>query len=140
MHLSYLRSRLYPHRLSLSLLLILVIVLPIVGSALAAPGTTDRVSVDSAGNQANFGNDEPTMSADGRFVAFLSDATNLVSGDTNSGDDIYLRDRQTSTTTRLVLMVVLLLSLLQPPISYQETRTALVMSSSEIDRPILRLG
>ena len=46
-------------------------------------GTTRRVSVSSAGKQANGGSGDPSISADGRFVAFASAATNLVAGDTN---------------------------------------------------------
>src|SRR4028119_1050699 len=62
--------------------------------------TTTRVSVDSAGNQANSNSDSPSISADGRFVAFFSAATNLVPGDTNNTVDIFVRDRLTNTTTR----------------------------------------
>ena len=43
----------------------------------------------------------PAISADGRFVAFNSDATNLVPGDTNGADDVFVRDRQTGTTQRV---------------------------------------
>ena len=61
--------------------------------------TTTRVSVDSAGNQANMGSNFPSISADGRFVAFTSNASNIVPGDTNSSDDIFVRHRLTNTTT-----------------------------------------
>ena len=40
----------------------------------------------------------PAISADGRFVAFYSDATNLVRGDTNRSIDVFVRDRHTGTT------------------------------------------
>src|SRR6476661_2636040 len=64
--------------------------------------TTTRVSVDSAGNLGNVYSGTPSISADGRFVAFYSDATNLVPGDdTNSSRDILVRDRLTNTTTRV---------------------------------------
>ena len=65
--------------------------------------TTTRVSVDSAGNQANSGSYifTSSISADGRFVAFSSDATNLVPGDTNRERDIFVRDTLTNTTTRV---------------------------------------
>jgi Ca2+-binding RTX toxin-like protein len=63
--------------------------------------TTTRVSFDSAGNQANSESYYPSISADGRFVAFLSNASNLVPGDTNNRDDIFVRDRLTNTTTRV---------------------------------------
>jgi len=63
--------------------------------------TTTRVSVDSAGNQANSASETPSLSGDGRFVAFKSFASNLVPGDTNSESDIFVRDRLTNTTTRV---------------------------------------
>ncbi|MGB7892104.1 MAG: hypothetical protein WCF82_09425 [Microcoleus sp.] len=62
--------------------------------------TTTRVSVDSAGNQANGYFFSPSISADGRFVAFLSDASNIVPGDTNNQTDIFVRDLLTNTITR----------------------------------------
>src|SRR5207244_4860641 len=64
-------------------------------------GTTERVSVDSAGNQGNAGSSGVGISGDGRFVAFTSSATNLVPGDTNSVADVFVRDRQTGTTERV---------------------------------------
>jgi len=63
-------------------------------------GTTERVSVDSAGNQGNAGSSGVGISGDGRFVVFTSSATNLVPGDTNSVADVFVRDRQTGTTER----------------------------------------
>jgi Tol biopolymer transport system component len=64
-------------------------------------GTTERVSVDSAGAQADGGAAVTSISADGRFVAFYSSATNLVAGDTNGVDDVFVRDRQLGTTERV---------------------------------------
>ena len=64
-------------------------------------GATTRVSVDSSGNQGNSSSFFPSFSADGRYVAFASDATNLVAGDTNGARDIFLHDRTTSATTRV---------------------------------------
>ncbi|MEX2158554.1 MAG: flexitail domain-containing putative surface protein [Dehalococcoidia bacterium] len=66
-------------------------------------GTTERVSVDSAGNQGNSDSYAAAISADGRFVAFWSAATNLVAGDTNGVQDAFVRDRQTGTTERVSL-------------------------------------
>jgi len=63
--------------------------------------TTTRVSVDSAGNQPNDSSVWPSISANGRFVAFQSEATNLVPGDTNNNGDIFVRDLSTNTTTRV---------------------------------------
>src|SRR4028119_414097 len=63
--------------------------------------TITRVSVDSAGNQGNRDSYNPSISADGRFVAFTSLASNIVPGDTNNTFDIFVRDRLTNTTTRV---------------------------------------
>ncbi len=64
-------------------------------------GATERVSLASDGAQANGWSDWPALSADGRYVAFTSLATNLVAGDTNNARDIFVRDRLTGTTTRV---------------------------------------
>src|SRR5438067_51432 len=64
-------------------------------------GTTERVSVDNTGNQGNGGSGVVAISADGRFVAFVSAATNLVPGDTNGQSDVFVHDRQTRTTERV---------------------------------------
>jgi len=64
-------------------------------------GATTRVSVSSSGGQANGQSFSPALSADGRYVAFYSDATNLVAGDTNNADDVFVHDRQTGATTRV---------------------------------------
>lgn len=64
-------------------------------------GDTMRASVDNAGNQSNDRSTYPSISADGRYVAFESRASNLVSGDTNGAADIFVHDRQTGETTRV---------------------------------------
>ena len=63
-------------------------------------GTTERVSVNSSEEQANNSSSEAALSADGRLVAFTSDADNLVADDTNFDLDVFVRDRQTQTTVR----------------------------------------
>jgi Tol biopolymer transport system component len=63
--------------------------------------TTARVSVSSAGQQGNSGSAKPAVSADGRYVAFVSLASNLVPGDTNGVPDVFVRDRSTGQTTRV---------------------------------------
>ena len=64
-------------------------------------GTT-RVSTDSAGNEAAGGLSQVTaLSADGRYVAFGSFATNLVAGDTNGQQDSFIKDTVTGVTTRV---------------------------------------
>jgi hypothetical protein len=56
-------------------------------------GQTTRVSVDSGGLQGNGHSSDPSISSDGRFVAFYGFATNLVPGDTNGQPDVFVRDR-----------------------------------------------
>jgi len=65
------------------------------------PGVNALVSVDSSGTQANQNSYSSSVSGDGRYVAFSSAATNLVSGDTNSASDIFVRDTVSNTTTRV---------------------------------------
>lgn len=62
---------------------------------------TRRVSVRSNGDQADGGSSAPAISANGRFVAFQSNATNLAKGDTNGVVDIFIHDRKTGKTRRL---------------------------------------
>jgi Tol biopolymer transport system component len=62
---------------------------------------TGRVSVSSAGVEGNADSYDPSVSADGRFVAFSSDASNLVDGDTNDATDVFVRDRRYHTTRRV---------------------------------------
>jgi Tol biopolymer transport system component len=63
--------------------------------------TTRRVSVSSAGDQGTRLSERPSISADGRYVAFWSAAPNLVAGDTNGQPDVFVRDRRLQTTTRI---------------------------------------
>ena len=63
--------------------------------------TTIRISVASDGTQGDKGSAKPTISADGRFVSFTSTATNLVPGDTNNVDDVFVHDLLTKTTSRV---------------------------------------
>jgi Tol biopolymer transport system component len=62
--------------------------------------TTERVSRSSAGVEGNNDSTGPSISADGRMVAFTSDADNLVAGDGNFDLDVFVHDRQTQTTVR----------------------------------------
>src|SRR5687768_10652485 len=63
-------------------------------------GTTERVSVNSAGEEADIGGTGPAISADGRFVAFQSQAQNLVPGGNPFlfVDQVYVHDRDTGAT------------------------------------------
>jgi len=66
-------------------------------------GDLIRVSVNSAGVQGNANSASGMISADGRYVAFVSSATNLVAGDTNGTADLFVHDLQTGQTTRVNL-------------------------------------
>jgi len=63
--------------------------------------TTTRASVSSGGTQANGSSLPPSLSYDGQFVIFGSDATNLVSGDSNNRTDLFMYNTQTGETTRV---------------------------------------
>ena len=62
---------------------------------------TSRMSYSSSGKQGNDSSIDPSISSDGRYVAFTSFATNLVSGDTNDASDAFVRDRKTFQTSRM---------------------------------------
>ena len=74
-----------------------------IGLPAYAQNTTTRVSITNAGAQANGHSQEASLSDDGRYIAFTSGATNLVPGDTNGQQDIFVRDRQLGTTERVNL-------------------------------------
>jgi hypothetical protein len=69
--------------------------------ARAGSGPIQRVSVAVDGGDPDGRSFEPDVSADGRFVVFTSEASNLVAGDVNGVTDIFVRDLQTGTTRRL---------------------------------------
>jgi hypothetical protein len=82
---------------AVTVLAAMVLLCVLAGSSAASPGDTIRVSVDSSGTQANSDNFltvGSSTSDNGRYVAFASDATNLVAGDTNGRNDIFVRDLQ----------------------------------------------
>jgi len=64
-------------------------------------GTTSRVSSDSFGAQANGNSYNPGISSDGQYVAFSSEANNLVAGDTNGTADIFVKNIQTGVVLRV---------------------------------------
>lgn len=84
-----------------SLRALLPFVLLLVPAPLLAQPTTTRVSLDSGGSEGNQDSSSPDISANGRFVAFQSSATNLVAGDTNGVADVFVTDRKTGKTTRV---------------------------------------
>lgn len=66
-------------------------------------GQTTLVSVSTSGSSANSLSLQPSISGNGRYVLFESNASNLVSGDTNGTWDLFMRDLQTQTTIRFSL-------------------------------------
>jgi archaellum component FlaF (FlaF/FlaG flagellin family) len=83
------------------LLILLTATLGVPASASAAESTTTRASVASDGSQANSQSGPAEISADGRYVAFESTASNLVPGDTNNSSDVFVHDRNTGGTERV---------------------------------------
>ena len=65
--------------------------------------TNTLVSVSSSGTQADRASDGAVISGDGKRIFFITDATNLVSGDTNGIQDLFVRNTQTNQTSRLSL-------------------------------------
>jgi hypothetical protein len=63
-------------------------------------GTTTRISTDATGGQANGLSQQTAISADGTRVAFESEATNLVAGDTNAKRDIFVKVLATGAVIR----------------------------------------
>lgn len=66
-------------------------------------GVTSIISNAYDGHQANSQSSYPVISADGRYVAFASDATNIVQGDTNGYRDVFEYDRQSGKTIRVTV-------------------------------------
>lgn len=63
-------------------------------------GITKRISISSKGIQANQNSHSPSISENGRFIAFVSGASNLVSDDSNGVSDIFMHDIETGITIR----------------------------------------
>ena len=68
---------------------------------IARLNTTERVSLASDGTQGNGHSQDASISGDGRYVAFLSSASNLVPGDTNGKEDVFVYDREDNTIERV---------------------------------------
>jgi hypothetical protein len=78
--------------------LLIALTLPV---AMASPSLPMRLSTDSSGGQANNKSAMPAISANGRYVVFISDATNLVEGDTNYRTDVFVKDIETGAVDRV---------------------------------------
>jgi len=63
---------------------------------------TSRISAAFSGGEADGDSFDPSVSADGRYVAFASDATNLVANDRNGTTDVFLWDRRGQAEDRIV--------------------------------------
>lgn len=87
-------------RFSVLILVLLTLVTSTACTTAQIKGTR-RVSVATNGTQADLRSKQPSISADGRYVAFASDASNLVDGDFNGVTDIFVRDLVKNTTTRV---------------------------------------
>lgn len=103
MHRSPARQRVRP---SMTTVILALAIGPVIAGAAAQPANAadtkiDRASVSSLGGQGNNASRGPAISGDGRYVAFLSDASNLVPDDTNDAGDIFIRDLRTGRTSRV---------------------------------------
>jgi Tol biopolymer transport system component len=98
--------------------------------------TTTLVSVSSTGAKGNKLSSTPTLSANGRYVAFMSEASNFVSGDTNGKSDIFVRDLQDKLTSRVSVASngtqANLTSLLPPSISADGRYVAFMSNASNL--------
>ena len=74
-----------------------------VQTTLAHPSETERVSISSAGSEGDQVSRTPSINNNGQIIVFASEATNLVDGDTNDVQDIFLHDWMTGTTERVSL-------------------------------------
>lgn len=64
-------------------------------------GTTELVTYGYNSQPSNGESHYPVLSSDGRYIAYHSEASNLVTGDTNNAADVFIYDRQLGTTRRL---------------------------------------
>ena len=83
------------------LLLTLSLLTLLLPSPRASAQSPIPVSISSTGELGNGSSNSPSISADGRFVAFASEATNLIPDDTNGVTGIFVHDRLTGETTRV---------------------------------------
>ncbi len=88
-------------RLAVAGLLIVSLAVPRAAFAQAVIGEISRASVSSRAGEAEFASRGASVSSSGRFVAFTSEAGNLVADDLNEVTDIFVRDRLLGTTTRV---------------------------------------
>src|SRR5436309_1224897 len=86
----------------MSFVMLFTLGLILIGSDVGVQASqTALVSVDSSGTQGNDSSSSHSLSADGRLVAFASAASNLVPGDTNGAEDVFVRALHTGQTVRV---------------------------------------
>jgi Tol biopolymer transport system component len=93
----------FPRLLSAVLIVLLASPALLVQATLAHPSETERVSISSTGIEGDHLSQTPSINANGQIIVFASEATNLVDGDTNDVQDIFLHDWLTGTTARVSL-------------------------------------
>jgi hypothetical protein len=96
---------------------------------------TERVSVASHGAQGSGTSRAPAISDDGRFVAFETDATNVVAGDADDDADVMVHDRQLGTTTLVSTGVVV-----PPPVGTIDFEATSAVISGDGSVVAFRLG
>src|SRR5690606_2450643 len=88
-------------RISVWTICALLLLAALTATADTSGNTTSRVSVSTNGTQGNGASTSLSISADGRYVAFSSSASNLVPNDTNGMSDVFVHDRLTGNTSRV---------------------------------------
>src|SRR5688500_7306095 len=80
-----------------------VLFVTLLGSGVVYAQASVRVSTSSDGREALGEHVAPAISADGRYLVFVSDANDLVPNDGNDDDDLFIHDRLTGVTSRLMV-------------------------------------
>jgi Tol biopolymer transport system component len=101
---------------------------------------TSRVSVGLGGMQPNGESARAAISGNGRFVAFVSSATNLVPGDTNAIDDVFVHDRTTGVTTLVSDVGVVGIHGSDEPSISADGRYVAFSTTSQVDGFTLKVG
>jgi len=91
----------FPRLLSAVLIVLLASPALLVQATLAHPDETERVSISSSGIEGDHLSQTPSINANGQIIVFASEAMNLVDGDTNDVQDIFIHDWLTGTTERV---------------------------------------
>jgi Tol biopolymer transport system component len=94
-------------------------------------GSNILVSVASDGSWGNNASTDPVMTPDGRFVAFISAASNLVVGDTNGASDIFVRDLLNGTTTLVSVGATNATASFSPPVITPDGRYVAFSSTAK---------